>query len=121
LVILVVAALLVFTSGASAGPPAKLCRHISAHQCEQDLGPYAAAQFLRAYVINKLRPRLTAPSGGTLYCGHAQHYRPWVFRCGTTIEGGGLLSPCKVEAIIARNKLKVFRFDWLEESASCSA
>lgn len=120
-VAVVVAALLVFGSGASAGPPAGLCRHISARQCEQDLGPYAAAQFLRVYVINKLRPRLTASSGETLFCGYTKRHRPWVFRCGDTIERGGLPSPCKVEALITRSKSKVFRFDWLEESASCNA
>jgi hypothetical protein len=103
--IVVVVALLVLSPGASAGPPQALCHHISAPQCERDLGPYAAAQFLHAYVINKLRPRLPGAFGETLYCGATRHHRPRVFRCGET-TGGGLPSPCKVEALIARNKSK---------------
>jgi hypothetical protein len=71
--------------------------------------------------MKKLRPRLTAPSGGLLYCNAARHHRPWVFRCGDTIEGGGLPSPCKVEAVVERFRPKVFRIDWLKESASCNS
>ena len=121
LLVVVVAALLVFSSGASAGPPPGLCRHISKQKCEQILGPYSAAQFLHAYVIKKLRPRLTPSFGGTLYCNSPKRHRPWVFRCGDTVEGGGLPSPCIVEALVARPKPGVFRFDWLKESASCNA
>lgn len=121
MLVVVVAVLLVFSSGATAGPPAGLCRHISKQKCEQSLGPYSAAQFLRAYVIKKLRPRLKASFGGTLYCNSPKHHRRWVFRCGDTVERGGLPSPCIVEALVARTKAGVFRFDWLKESRSCNA
>ncbi|HEX4186902.1 MAG TPA: hypothetical protein VHY83_03290 [Solirubrobacteraceae bacterium] len=117
----VVAAFLVFGSGASAGPPHGVCRHVSAEKCEEILGSYDAAQFLRRYVMNKLQPRLTAPSGGSLYCRAAARHRPRVFRCGDTVEGGGLPTPCTVEALVARPKPRVYRFDWLKESASCNA
>ena len=121
LVVVGVGALLVFSSYASAGPPSGECRHISKAQCERDLGPYSAARFLEAYVIEKVRPRLTATFGNKLYCDYTKQRRPWVFRCGETIEQGGLPSPCTVEAIVARDKRKVFHFDWLKESVSCTA
>jgi hypothetical protein len=120
LVVAVVAALLVFSSSSSAGPPVGICRHISKQKCEQVLGPYAAAQHLQAYVMHKLRPRLTSPFGSTLYCNYPKRHRPWVFRCGDTIERGGLPSPCIVEALVKRDKPRVFSFDWLKESASCN-
>jgi len=117
--VVAVAWLMVFSPGASAGPPAGVCRHISEHRCEQVLGPYQAAQYLHGYVMKKRRPRLTPSFGVLLYCGSPKRKRPWVFRCGDTIAGGGLPSPCKVEALVARPKPGVFRFDWLKESASC--
>jgi hypothetical protein len=120
LTVAVVVGFLVVTPGAGAGPPHGVCRHISKQQCERELGPYAAAQFLHRYVSKKLRPWLTGAAGESLYCGAKKH-RPWVFRCGETVEGGGLPSPCKVEALVARNKRKVFRIAWLKESASCNA
>lgn len=113
--------LLVFSPGASAGPPASICRHLSRQKCEQLLGSYAASQFLRGYVIQKLRSRLPVPFGGTDYCNAAKRHRPWVFRCGDTIEGAGLESPCEVEALVERVKPGVFSFDWLSETASCNA
>jgi hypothetical protein len=119
LVAIVAAAFLVAGSEASAGPPARICRHVSTKKCEERLGPYDAAQFLHMYVSKKLRPRLTAPGGDTIYCGRAKHHRPWVFRCGDTVEGGGLPAPCTVEALVERTKPRVYRFDWLKESASC--
>jgi hypothetical protein len=120
LVVVVVTALLVLSPGASAGPPAKVCRHVSARECEQILGPYAAAQFLGAYVFKNVVPRLTIPVAGVgIECGPTKHHRRSVFRCGATVHMLGPSSPCKVEALVARDKSKVFRFDWLQESAAC--
>jgi hypothetical protein len=121
LAVIVIAVLLIFSAGASAGPPAKICRHISKQKCEQILGPYDAAQFLQMYVMKRLRPRLTASFGVRLYCDNRKHKRSWVFRCGDTTDGGGLPSPCIVEALVAHTKPVVFRIDWLKESASCNA
>jgi hypothetical protein len=119
-VVAVVVALLAVSSTASAGPPAHLCRHKSQTECERALGPYSAAQFLRAYVVKRVVPRLPGPSGQSLYCDNTKPRRPWVFRCGETVELGRLPSSCTVEAIIARDKQKVFHIVWLKESDSCS-
>ena len=119
LMVVVVVGVLSLSTGASAGPPHGVCRHLSRQRCEEVLGPYSAARFLDRHVMEKLRPRLTGASGGTLYCNAPRKGHPWVFRCGETVERGGLPAPCTVDALVARNKHKVFRFAWLKESASC--
>ncbi len=113
-----VAALLIVSPGASAGPPAGICRHISARRCEQTLGPYAAARFLAAYVGKRLRPGLAGQAGRTLECGRL-HGTLWVFQCEDTIEGGGLAVPCRVQALVVRDRAKVFHLERLKESAAC--
>jgi hypothetical protein len=121
LVSTVAAAFLLVGSVARAGPPHGICRHVSVEKCEEILGPYNAAQFLHRYVAKKLEGRVTAQTGWMLYCGPASYHRPWFFRCGETVTSSGLPSPCTVEALVARPKPGVYRFDWLKESASCIA
>jgi len=102
--------------------PARRCRdvHISTQRCEQELGAFPAAQFLTAYALKKLHSPIT--DGSTRYCRFARRDRPWIYRCGIAVEPGGVLSaPCTVEALVRRERPKVFRILWKTESAACNA
>src|SRR5438445_13210524 len=103
-------AALVFSPIANAGPPAGLCRHITAQECERELAAYAAAHFLSAYVHKKLRPDIT--QGETLFCHLRRRSTPWVFRCGDTL---GSPAACTVQALVKRDRADVFRIVWTNE------
>ncbi len=105
---------------ANAGPPARLCRHVSVSKCETYLAPYSAAQFLKQYDFYKSAHGSTngSFSGSELYCDYTP--QAWSFRCGA-VELAASSSHCKVEALISRSKLKTWYFNSLSESEGCAA
>jgi hypothetical protein len=118
LVAVVLAAVMValaLSAEASAGPPPSCFR--AKTRC--DLTYYEAAQALYTTVLQKLRPRLTAAFGSSEDCGPTEHRSPGFARCTLTIEQGGLLAPCTVEALLSRRKGAPWRVRWWKESQSC--
>jgi hypothetical protein len=114
-VLAAVVAVLALSAQAAAGPPASCFRQTP--RC--DLTYYEATQVLRQKAIQKLRPRLTSAFGSGGGCGPTEHHSPGFARCTITIEGGGLPTPCKVEALLSRRKGAPFRVRWWKASQPC--
>jgi hypothetical protein len=106
---------LALSAQAVAGPPRR-CRE-RPHSC--NLVAYEAGQALKRYVLDKLRPRLTAPTGMEIDCRPTNHHARGFARCQIAVLGGGLPAPCKIEALLSRSERSKFRINWKEESRSC--
>lgn len=116
------AALALAAAPAAAGPPAHFCRGLSARQCEEALGPYAATTFLDEQVLGELRQRgvMTSAAGLASGCGPTPHHTRRLYRCTVTV-GPGSPSRCIVEALLYERRGAGFDVRWRKESAGCRA